>query len=308
MTLSELGLAQFNHQVTDQGIAFKTGRFTSKIKLDKGSPFTSDLFHLYQFANLINDDDVIDFNVSVTSPSRLRRYWRPKVDFKMSGLTPFLSLPKAQTLPLVEWGLNWCVSQHFHHCLIIHAAVVEKNGVAIVMPGMPGAGKSTLCAALVLLGGWRLLSDELTLIDLSSSQVLSNPRPISLKNRSIDIIKEAAPQTFSSHTVKDTVKGTVSHFQPPRDSIERFDDSADIRYVIFPKYKEGTQETLEPVTKPRAFLELANQSFNYPILGKLGFDALAKGLDGADCYNFVYDGDLQHAITQFEQLLLESLS
>ena len=58
---------------------------------------------------------------------------------------------------------------HAHQYLIIHAAVVEKNGLAAILPAPPGSGKGTLTAGSVL-SGWRLLSDELTLIDRLSGR------------------------------------------------------------------------------------------------------------------------------------------
>ena len=89
--------------------------------------------------------------------------------------------------------MNWCISAHAHQFLILHAAVLERGGVALIMPAPPGSGKSTLCAALAL-SGWRLLSDELALIDPGSGRVWPLCRPVSLKNRSIEVIRHFAPE------------------------------------------------------------------------------------------------------------------
>jgi HprK-related kinase A len=299
--VSDLSLAEVEEQMLNQGLAIKTGRFNTNIQMSVNPKLTAEIYHLYQDAQLV-DNLAIDFNIAIKSTSLLRRYIRPKVDFKLSGITPFSSLPKAQSLPLLEWGLNWCVSQHYHECLIVHAAVVEKNGKAMILPGVPGAGKSTLCAALVTLGGWRLLSDELTLIDLTTAQVQPNPRPISLKNKSIDIIREAAPNIYSSETVTDTVKGSVSLFRAPKSSTDSFGESVAIGYIVFPKFIASTPLSLTPLTKPRAFIELANQSFNYSILAEKGFSAIAGAVEQAHCFDFIYDGNLQAAVERFEQL------
>lgn len=116
---------------------------------------------------------------------------------------------------MLEWGLNWCVSMHAHHYLIIHAAVVEKNGLAAILPAPPGSGKSTLTAGLVL-SGWRLLSDELTLIDRRTGLLHALPRPVSLKNQSIDVIRQFNPEAFINRVSHDTSKGSVAHMRPPR--------------------------------------------------------------------------------------------
>ena len=84
--------------------------------------------------------------------------------------------------------MNWCIAGHAHHYLMLHAAVLEKNGQAVILPGDPGAGKSTL-TALLALSGWRLLSDEITLIDRDDGLIVPLARPVSLKNASIDVVR-----------------------------------------------------------------------------------------------------------------------
>src|SRR3546814_10587342 len=90
---------------------------------------------------------------------------------------------------MLEWGLNWCIGAHGHQFLIIHAAVIARNGLAAILPGAPGSGKSTLTACLVH-NGWRLLSDEMALVSLQDGGLTALARPISLKNRSIDLIAD----------------------------------------------------------------------------------------------------------------------
>ena len=79
----------------------------------------------------------------------LRRHLRPQAILRCDGRVPFKPLPMAQAMPMLEWGLNWVISSHAHDCLVLHAAVVERDGQALVLAADPGSGKSTLCAALV---------------------------------------------------------------------------------------------------------------------------------------------------------------
>jgi HprK-related kinase A len=129
-----------------------------------------------------------DFHVSVDPQTKLRQGLRPKVNFSFDGIAPFEPEPLDQAYPMLERGLDWCVSEHAHQYLMIHAAVVEKNDQAVILPAAPDAGKSTLVAALVL-SGWRLLSDELALIDRKTGWIHPLPRPIRLKNESIPLIR-----------------------------------------------------------------------------------------------------------------------
>lgn len=85
------------------------------------------------------------------------------------------------------------------------------------MPAPPGSGKSTLCAALVN-SGWRLLSDELTLVRLDGLLGLV-PRPISLKIESIDFIRGFARNTILGIPLEGILTGTVAHVKAPADSV-----------------------------------------------------------------------------------------
>ena len=48
---------------------------------------------------------------------------------------------------------------------LIHAAAVEKNNKALIMPSWGGVGKTAIVCRLVREHGWRLLGDDLVVID-----------------------------------------------------------------------------------------------------------------------------------------------
>ena len=196
--------------------------------------------------------------------------------------------------------MNWCVSQQINTHLIIHAAVIEKNGFAAIMPAPPGSGKSTLTASLVQ-EGWRLLSDELTLIRVDNYQVSPFPRPISLKNQSINVIKQRYPDVVFGIESTDTSKGTVVHIRPPKLSLELQGVECPVGWVIFPKYEEGAETELTTKSKAQSLMDVAENSFNYSRLGAIGFDVLKNVIEGADCYQFRYS-QLDEAIDAFAAL------
>lgn len=201
---------------------------------------------------------------------------------------------------MFEWGMNWCVSTQIHTYLIVHAAVIEREGYAIIMPAPPGSGKSTLCAALIQ-EGWRLLSDELALIDPDSLRAVPMPRPVGLKNDSIDIIKSRYPDIVLGKVSSDTLKGSVCHFKPPKKSMEMQQLACPIGSIVFPKYEMGSSTELLIKSKAQACMEVANNSFNYSILGLRGFNTLKGVIDRARCFSFKYSS-LDEAIEVFASL------
>ena len=246
------------------------------------------------------EDGFADFHVRIARPRGLRRWLRPQVEFQFDGAPPFLPLPGDQAFPILEWGLNWCVSAHCHQYLIVHAAVVERSGRALLLPAPPGSGKSTLCAALVN-RGWRLLSDELALIDPASGAIAPLPRPVSLKNASIDVIRRFVPSAVLSETVHDTLKGSVAHMKPPVEAVRRAQEPALPRWIVMPRYEAGARDELRPLSRGRAFMRLAESSFNYHIHARKGFEQLVQTVQACECYEFAY-GDLESAMQIFDRL------
>ncbi len=228
-----------------------------------------------------------DFHVTLAGSTGLRALWRPQARFFLDGRSPFRPLPHAHAYPLFEWGLNWCIAQHAHDFLMIHAAVLERNGRALVMPGEPGAGKSTLTAALTL-SGWRLLSDEFALLSLADGQLVALPRPVSLKNAAIDLIRERYPQAVIGPASHDTSKGTVAHLRPPDASIRQMHDPARPAWLVFPRFAAGGRDHLAPLDRAAALQWLVGSSFNYSVVGAAGFEAAADLIEQSACLELEY--------------------
>jgi len=298
--LLQLSPSELRQRLAGQGVWLRTGPFS--LRVQSGIPSVAQgLVDLYgQFETRDSHHAFADFHVELNPPSPLRRWFRPQVDFSYDGNLPFKPLPLDQAYPMLEWGLNWCVSMHAHQYLIIHAAVVEKNGLAAILPAPPGSGKSTLTAGLVL-SGWRLLSDELTLIDRLTGQIQPLARPVSLKNQSIDVIRAFSPNAFINRESHDTAKGTVAHMRPPTESVRRQHEVARPGWVIFPKWTAHAETRLTPRSKAQTFMFLAQNAFNYSHLGADGFRVGTSLIERVDCYDFQYSR-LEEAVAAFERL------
>jgi HprK-related kinase A len=293
----------FRRSLNSGEIAIQTGPLSVRIRT-KLPDVAGALYLLYSEHPVAIFPEFSDFHVEVTLPRNLRRLFKPQVDFLIDGERPFQPLPRDQAPALLEWGMNWCIAAGCQQWFTIHAASLERNGQTVVLPAPPGSGKSTLCAALAL-RGWRLLSDELTLLDHDSLAAHALARPINLKNASIDLIRKFEPETHWSPTVYDTHKGLVTHMAPPKESVRRMLEAAVPRWIVFPQYVAGAEPELTPKPKAETFIEIARNAFNYSTLGETGFDIVRRLIDRCDCYTFSYSR-LEDAVSIFEKLAGDS--
>ncbi|ABI55459.1 Hpr(Ser) kinase/phosphatase [Alkalilimnicola ehrlichii MLHE-1] len=285
------------HMLRAQGAALEIGPFI--VRLRSRLPAMAESIGLHYAEQLLPaDTPFCDFHVRLDRAPGVRGVWRPQARFYLDGSSPFKPLPLAQAFPLFEWGLNWCIAQHGHHYLMIHAAVVARDDRALILPGAPGAGKSTLAAALAL-SGWRLLSDEFALLSLEDGMLSPLPRPVSLKNQAIPLIRERFPQAVLGRSTHDTTKGTVAHLKPPEESIARSQVPAQPAWLVFPRFAPEGKDALRPMPKAHSLLTLADAAFNYSVLGGQGFEAAADLIDRCACFELDY-ADLDrslHALT-----------
>jgi HprK-related kinase A len=297
--VSDLSRAELRAALAGPGLRVRTGPVVTRISSRLAEVVNGVRLHYAQHP-VVDAASFTDFHVLIRRPYGPRRWFKRQVLFDFDGDTPFTPLPGDQGMPMLEWGMNWCVSNHFHQYLTIHAGAVERGGRAIIVPAPPGTGKSTLCAGLSF-SGWRLLSDELTLVDPTTGLIHGLARPIGLKNASIDVLRRFAPDVRIGPTVHETTKGSVAHVAPPPASVSQVDRPARPAWIVLPRYLAGSPATLEPMPKAEGFMQLVDNSFNYHLYGARGFAVLAALVDGCDCYRFTY-GDLREATARFALL------
>jgi HprK-related kinase A len=242
----------------------------------------------------------IDIDIGVMRPRSLRRWLRPTVVLRSDSAHPFEPFPAATALPLLEWGINWVLGQRLNHLLLLHAGAVEKGGLALLLPALPGSGKSTLTAALSL-RGWRLLSDEFGAYDPQAGCFRAVLKPVALKNASIDVIRRFAPDAPIGPEFSKTRKGTVAHLAPDARAVARRHDPVRPGAFILPRWQTGSATRLESVTPHSVFGALAFNSFNYRLLGTVGFDAVLTLARRCPAWQLVYS-DLDDAIASIDSL------
>ncbi|HVF63862.1 MAG TPA: HprK-related kinase A [Casimicrobiaceae bacterium] len=299
MIVDDLSDAELGRRLARAGLRLRTGPVVYVIHTTIPAVVAGIRLH-YAWHPIEPDDVFGDFHVEVTRGFGLRRFVRRQAHFWFEGERSFEPLSFAQAFPMLEWGLNWCVTSHCHQYLMVHAAVLAREGRAVVLPAPPGSGKSTLCAALML-AGWRLLSDELALIDPVSGTLAPLPRPVSLKNASIDVIRCYSTAAVLGPLVRDTRKGTVAHLKPTAMSVAAADTPAQPAWLVFPRFQQDAPARIGELPRAEAFMRLVDNAFNYDVLGRSAFLAAAELVDACRAYDFSYSS-LDDAISAFDSL------
>lgn len=259
------------------------------------SGFGEALQRVYRAFPLEDDEPFADFHVEVMGG----RVWRaavgrPQCRFRIDGVEPFEPFSAANALPHFEWGVNWCFANRFHQYCLLHAGALALGANAVVMAAVPGSGKSTLSAAMML-NGWRLLSDEFGVLNPETGQLLAMLKPVALKNQSIDVIRAFSADAVVGPTFHGTRKGDVAHLAPNDASVAARHVPAYPRVVIFPRYRAGAALRVERLAPEPSFARLAFNSFNYALLGSVSFNAVADVVKSCPAFEIEY-GSLNEAV------------
>lgn len=289
----------FEKTLRGDGLPVRMGPFDALIRV-RARGICAPLYSLYVDYPLLDRDRVFSFHADLEERWDLRR-WSRKVRFSVDGLAPHEDMPAEHALPVLEWGINLVVAMRFQALLMLHSAVVERNGQAVLMPAAPGHGKSTLCAAMVH-RGWRLLSDEFGLVRPGTTEMIPLPRPMPLKNESIDVLRRFAPNAVLGPEIPGTRKGTVAHVKPPADSVVLGDEAATPAFIVFPRWQQGARLSLVELPPSEGFMQLATHAFNYEALGQQGFETVRDLVRRCRCFQLVYS-DLAEALVNLNRLV-----
>ncbi|QDS88327.1 hypothetical protein EC9_25170 [Rosistilla ulvae] len=201
--------------------------------------------------------------------------------------------PARLTVGAIEWIFSHCIFRGADDALAVHAAAAVRpggNGGAIVFPGQSGAGKSTLASTLMM-SGWGLLSDEISLFDLADFRITGLGRPTILKGHSLEMMSqrygERAVFGPSGRILDPPVR--VAHLLPTEEtrklSGQRFAPVA----IVFPHRSPNVELQLSRVERGTLFSRLLQHGLNFRLLGKRGFEFAVELAKHLPAYDLVYD-------------------
>src|SRR5687768_4315184 len=257
MTLQTLSRPELARRLAGAGIALRCGPLLMRVGTSLPE-LVDPIALLYSDFPFGDEQALPDFSARVEPVPRWRSPLRPSASAVVDGRAVFDPFRREQALPMFEWVMNWCVFTRPNQYLLLHAGVLERDGRGLILSGEPGAGKSTLTAALMF-RGWRLFSDEVGMIPTGRCDLLPLPRPVGLKNASIEIIRADCPSAVIGPSTVETRKGVVAHVRPPSESLARADESTTPRWIVFPRFEAGATAEIRPVSRADALLRLGEQ-------------------------------------------------
>ena len=197
----------------------------------------------------------------------------------------------AGPIDYVLWDVSSSAIQKTSDFVALHAGAVTHKGRAILLPGPPDSGKTTLTAALTR-AGCSYLTDEAALIDPNSGLLHPFARALWMEAPSLDVIPELRS---TLHPDFRAVKRGQYHLSPEDLRPDSIGIASPIGCVIAPTYVKGGGIELIPMSRAEALVFLAENSFNFERFKGRGLRALASALSTAKCYR-LKTGDLDGAL------------
>ncbi len=175
--------------------------------------------------------------------------------------------------------------------MVLHAACLEKDGAALLLPANSGAGKSSLTVWLAL-HGWHYLTDELAFLPESSSQIQGFTRPVHLKGNTVDLfptlnLQGALPirPDFPDHNAWLVPPATLNRQgqDPPTQPI------TSLQTIIFPRYSAQSENEFTLLTPADAAIRLTASLINARNLTDNGFPQMLLLARETQAYACIYN-------------------
>jgi hypothetical protein len=192
----------------------------------------------------------------------------------------------SELLATLEWAIaSVAVEVLGEGYLLLHAAVLARDGHAILFPGGSGSGKSTLAAGLAA-AGFQIGSDEVAVIDPLSLDVLPFVRGICVKEGSRLPLASAYPSVLTDAPHYRFGGEEVWYLCPPTSAW--LPAPTPVRSIVVPRYEQGAETRLEPLSRSAALQILMQQSFSVPKHGSFGIGTLTDLLQEVECYRLTF--------------------
>lgn len=192
-------------------------------------------------------------------------------------------------LGYLMWHVNHeVISRSTAPYVLLHAAAATIGGMAVLLPGAPEAGKTTLVTGLVREGAG-YLTDEAVAIDPGGLEIIPYPKPLSLDPGSWELFPELAPSGDLAMHCREQWRIPAEVIHP-----EAAAGPSHPGLIVFPSYVAGSETFIEPLAAPQALLELLRATFGFHEQPRRNLRLLARMLEDVPAYT-VRSGTLGEA-------------
>ncbi len=142
---------------------------------------------------------------------------------------------------------------------VIHASAVTDGHNTLIFVAPAGSGKSSI-AALMLAGGYGVLSDDFVPVALDEPEIYSFPAAISVKSTSLAFMKEHFPSLPDPHPGSQDASMIYETYMPlPDHSV--YSDSVKAKAIIFVQYDKKVKYKLSRVPNTKAMNDFLHQAW-----------------------------------------------
>ncbi|HED13685.1 MAG TPA: hypothetical protein ENI62_08530 [Gammaproteobacteria bacterium] len=217
---------------------------------------------------------------------------------------PVTTDSRNEALRLLMDQVIHCLAQTCDSGLLFHAAVVARNGRAVVMPAASGSGKSTLSCWLAK-QGFQYCTDELAFLPTDSTRVECLMRPVIIKNAAREMMTEflglaEQEQDFYPGPVAMMVPHRLIHLEFPQSCPE-------VGLLLFPRYQQDTDFQYTELTPAQAGMRLMSVLVNARNLSDHGFAQTARIAQTTRACQIQYSS-FAHIETCFSSIFEDGLS
>ncbi len=256
----------------------------------------------FRFGVRCADPDLAAYLEAVLSPLRdtgEAEHWysiatAPKrIEVRLDGVRVARAREPGNAAAWLLWHVNRAVVDASSEHVLLHSAGVSRDGLGVVLPGAPGSGKTTLCAALVQ-RGYGYLSDEVVAVADDDAMLFSFPKSFALEEGSIEALwGPGGPH--GSGGVADHLPGAEKrHVTPDRVRAGAVSGGCRARLVVAPRYRAGCRTALSRLGTADALTVLVANGVNMQRHGGAGIRRLAALAKRSACFTLEFS-DLEEA-------------
>jgi len=297
--VKDLPVSRAAELLSGEGLRVRFGPCNIRISSNY-SPLLSDFYLLYASYE-IAADEIADVHLQIRKARDLRRPFARLVSVLIDGHPELPVAHCDQAIAALQQSINWVLVTRIFDLLNLRAAVVEKNGCALLLPAIGQQSEAAQIGIMLAYRGYRLVSGELALLESASGKFCPLPGPVPVGH---EVLAELGAVVQPSVSLLLPYGGAAAYVAAPAESVDRAQESVAASWIIVPQRKQGARSVLTPLNRSEAFTLLASQSFNYELLGASAFNALTQLVQRCECYKLVYS-DLQSALALLSELTHE---